>query len=311
MRDRRVYPYYASFKLTDRCTFRCPFCNVWKNPAPELDTDGVEKVLRNLAECSLFLVSLEGGEPLLREDIGEILESAGRMPYFILFTTSQRDILSYPWEEYTRHIDFLHVSIDEGHNNLNLFDKLEALVKYRSVVTVQTVVAQGQVGALREKVEICDRVGAKILVMPAVALDGAKDLFPPWGEFKDEVLKLKKEYPGTITTPRGYFTNCDSGKCSSSSIIVDCDGGLYYPCRTLDEKPVNLLEVSLKEYLKSGGAAEARLRMAECDRKCGWYQYFAIDVFTSPINLYDGIRPYLSFLFRKNSHTCVNYNYNG
>jgi len=273
---------------------------VWKNPAPEMDTEGVKSVLENLASSSLYMVSLEGGEPLLREDIGEILEYAGRMPYFILFTTSQRDLTEYPWDEYTKYIDFLHVSIDEGHNNLFLLDQLNEITRFNSVVTVQTVVAEGQIGALHEKVQKCKSSGAKILVMPAVVLDGAKDLFPEWTDFKNEVLRLKKEFPDTVTTPRKYFRNYEKGKCSSGSIIIDCDGSLYYPCRTLNQKPVNMQDIRLNDYLMSEEAVELRKQMPLCERNCGWYQYFAIDVFTSPIDLYDGIRPYLNALFRRN-----------
>ena len=302
IKNRQLYPYYASFKLTDRCKYRCPFCNVWKDPAPELDTAGVKKVLKNLSECSLYMVSLEGGEPLLREDIGDILKYTEKMSYFILFTTSQRNILEYPWKEYSKYIDFLHISIDEGHNNLFLFDFLENLKKYQSAITVQTVVAEGEIGLLRKKVEKCKKVGVKILIMPAIILDGAKNVFPDWNEFKREVLKLKNEFPNTITTPRGYFDNVEAKRCSSSSIIINCDGSLYYPCRTLDQKPVNLIGISLKEYLESRSAIQARQIMDECERNCGWYQYFAIDVFTSPTSLFDGIRPYLPIIFnRKNS----------
>ena len=309
LRNRRIYPYYASFKLTDRCLFRCPFCDVWQNPAPELNTDDVKLILDNLADCSLFLVSLEGGEPLLREDIGEILQYAGKMPYFILFTTSQRDLLAYPWDEYTKYIDYLHISIDEGHNNLFLFDALAEMVKFRSVVTVQTVVADGEVPKIREKVLKCHRIGAKILIMPAVHLQGTENYFPQWNEFRDEVLKLKREFPNTITTPRGYFDNVEKKRCSTSSIIIDCDGGLFYPCRTLGEKTINLTRTSLKQYLVSQGARCARQKMAECDKNCGWYQYFAIDAFTSPLNIYDGIRPYLGNLFHRNGGKAFNLDY--
>ncbi|MBL7191180.1 radical SAM protein [bacterium] len=298
--NRKVYPYYASFKLTDRCRFRCPFCNVWKEPAPEMTTEEVKRVLDNLADCSLFMVSLEGGEPLMRDDIPEILEYAGRQPYFILFTTSERDILSYPWDEYTKHIDFLHISIDEGHNNLFLFDKLPELSQYHSVLTVQTVVAQGQIDALEVKVKRCKEAGAKILIMPAVHLEGTKDHFPKWEKFRDETLRLKRLYPQTIITPSGYFDNYAKGNCSASSIIIDCDGGLYYPCRTLNYKPVNLLEVRLKDFLKSPPAEAARAEMKLCQKRCGWYQYFAIDVFTNPLRLLEGVYPYFHDLFKSN-----------
>jgi MoaA/NifB/PqqE/SkfB family radical SAM enzyme len=271
---------------------------VWKNPAPELDTEGVKKVLLNLSRSSLFLVSLEGGEPLLREDIGEILEFTEKLPFFILFTTGQRDILDYPWERYTRYIDFLHISIDEGHNNLELFEVLGEMTGYGSIVTVQTVVSRDEIGEMKWKVEKCAKARAKILIMPAVKLDGARDLFPEWSEFRKELLRLKKKYPEVVTTPRGYVINYERGICSSSSIIIDCDGGLFYPCRTLDQKPINLTEIPLMEFLRSGEAELARQKMAECQRNCGWYQYFATDIFTSPLNLYDGIRPYFRVLIK-------------
>jgi len=68
-----VYPFYASLKLTNRCHFRCSFCNVWKEKTPELPTEEFCRLLENLGHSSVILVSFEGGEPLLRKDLEELL----------------------------------------------------------------------------------------------------------------------------------------------------------------------------------------------------------------------------------------------
>jgi len=298
-RGQGIYPFYASLKVTDRCRFHCSFCNVWRRPARDLDTDGMIQVLRNLGQSSIVLTSIEGGEPLLRKDVEILLEEASRQPYYLLFTTSAKSLLDYPWEKYSRWIDFLHVSIDEGHDNLELFGVLPDLARLPWIVCVQTVVRQGELAALGQKVEACAASGAKILVMPAVELDGAEQHFPDPAEFRREVLVLKERFPRTVITPRRYLDalNGESG-CSAASIIVDSDGGLFYPCRTLSEKPVNLTEIPLLEYLESEDAAQRRQAMKACGRRCGWYQYFAIDFFTAPGEAVASLEPYWGDLLR-------------
>ncbi|MBD3344387.1 MAG: radical SAM protein, partial [Chitinivibrionales bacterium] len=150
-----IYPFYASFKLTSRCHFGCPFCNVRHNRTPDLSTRDIQRILDNLSRSSILMTSFEGGEPLLREDIGELLEYASRCKFYLLFTTSVRNLLEYPLHTYARYIDFFHVSIDEGHNNLDMYDLLPELTKLPTQVSVQVVVTRDTVDALEKKVAQC------------------------------------------------------------------------------------------------------------------------------------------------------------
>jgi len=294
VKGEAIYPFYASFKVTWRCNFRCEFCDVWRRRTDDLATGDVKRILDDLASSSVVLVSFEGGEPLLREDIGQILEYASRLPIYILFTTSERELESYPMERYCRYIDFLHISIDEGHRNLEMFDRLEDLAGLGSELCVQTVVRREDIGSLEPKVRACHRAGAKILIMPAVHLDGTRDHFPDPGEFRDVCFRLKKRYPGTIITPDGYLRKFSNpGGCTTDSIIIDSDGWLFYPCRVMGNKVVNLLETPLEEFLRSERAAECRDMMRRCRRRCGWYQYFATSCYVSPSGFLAAMRPYL------------------
>jgi MoaA/NifB/PqqE/SkfB family radical SAM enzyme len=100
-----VYPFYASYKITHKCNFRCKFCNVWKETTPDLDTEGVKKVISNLANSSVMVLSLEGGDPLLRDDIGEILEHVHTTDMQVFITTAERDLAKYPIEKYAKYLD--------------------------------------------------------------------------------------------------------------------------------------------------------------------------------------------------------------
>jgi radical SAM protein with 4Fe4S-binding SPASM domain len=72
------------FEVTTRCNHDCPHCyNAWKNPVDypqgvELSTaETLEMYARLLEETGASLVSLTGGEPLLRPDIFEIVDFLG------------------------------------------------------------------------------------------------------------------------------------------------------------------------------------------------------------------------------------------
>ncbi len=291
-----IYPFYCSFKLTRRCNFTCSFCNCWhvKNRWVDMPTEDVKKILDNLAESSVIVCSFEGGDPLVRDDVEELLKYQYQKPWYLLFTTSERDLQHrYPMADYCKYIDFLHISIDEGHQNLDMFEELEEYTQWGSIVTVQIVVTKNDIDELEWKIKRCYDAGVKAVVMLAVHLKNTRDHVPDMVTLSGRGLALKRKYPGVIISPDGYFNRMllDHG-CDSSSIIVDADGFLYYPCRVLEEKTVNLKEASLMEYLESEDAAKRRHRMARCDIRCGWYQYFATQSFVSPSEIMSAWMPY-------------------
>jgi MoaA/NifB/PqqE/SkfB family radical SAM enzyme len=281
LRREAVYPFYASFKVTSRCHFGCAFCNVWREKIPDLSTEDVERILDNLSRSSVLMTSFEGGEPLLRDDIGELLRYARTRDFYLLFTTSARNLLEYPLEEYAPLIDFLHISIDEGHNNLGMFDHLGELTRLPTQVSVQVVVTGDTMEALEEKVRRCHEAGANIVVIPAASMDNAEDCFPDMDEMEKTVLSLHRRYPATIHTPQGFFRAYRRGRCSSASVIIAPDGRLYYPCHIRGTKGPDLRSQDLTTWLGTDGVAALRNSMCDCPRNCGWYQYYAIDSYTS------------------------------
>jgi MoaA/NifB/PqqE/SkfB family radical SAM enzyme len=290
-----VYPFYASFKLTSRCHFGCPFCNVKDDRVPDLSTSQVKAILDTLSRSPVLMTSFEGGEPLLREDIGELLRYAREQcRFYLLFTTSVKNILEYPLEEYGRYIDFFHISIDEGHDNLELFGALPELVRrLQSQVSVQVVVTKRTLAGLEEKVKHCHEAGANIVIIPATHMDNTEDFFPDISELERAMAGLRKKYPLTIHTPQGYFKAYRDGRCSSASIIIAPDGRVYYPCHIQATKGPSLVSTDLSEWLHTREAKVLRGHMKTCKRNCGWYQYYSIESYTSIGSVLQALRPML------------------
>lgn len=78
-------PIYADFLVTPRCNFGCSFCSASAtNPngkIKELSLEIIEKTFKEMDELELLRVSIEGGEPFLRDDIIEIIEMADQRDF--------------------------------------------------------------------------------------------------------------------------------------------------------------------------------------------------------------------------------------
>lgn len=67
-------PLLVNWEITRRCNAKCRYCNIWDNPSKELDTGQVLAIIRELSLLGTRMIHFTGGEPLLREDIGVILD---------------------------------------------------------------------------------------------------------------------------------------------------------------------------------------------------------------------------------------------
>jgi len=104
-------PYHAQWLLTRRCNYRCRSCDIWREK-PELEEVSTEEVKRGLdvfRRLGVLEVVFSGGNPLLRDDIGEILDYASR--YFIT-TIYDNGSLAAEKIDSLRNVDFVAISLD-------------------------------------------------------------------------------------------------------------------------------------------------------------------------------------------------------
>ena len=83
------HPIWCAWQVTYRCNFRCRFCHYWADPmglAAEPTAAQFAIGARKLASFGTLMVSLAGGEPMLRMDLPEIVAEVGR--YHFPFVTT-------------------------------------------------------------------------------------------------------------------------------------------------------------------------------------------------------------------------------
>ena len=81
--DGQGKPLWLSLELTYRCPLKCTWCN---NPldfedyaAKELSTEEWKQVLREAREIGALQLGFTGGEPLLRDDLEELVADASAL----------------------------------------------------------------------------------------------------------------------------------------------------------------------------------------------------------------------------------------
>jgi MoaA/NifB/PqqE/SkfB family radical SAM enzyme len=83
-------PVWVTWQVTYNCNYRCSFCTYWQNdfqPHEESSLEDFAIGCRKLSEMGSLIVSLAGGEPLLRRDLHHIVRIVAQ-DHFPYLTTS-------------------------------------------------------------------------------------------------------------------------------------------------------------------------------------------------------------------------------
>lgn len=81
-------PSAVTIQVTDRCNYDCVHCYETHGQAPELTLAEVERILGEIADEGVLLLTLTGGEFFMRRDADEILRAARRRQFAVKLLTT-------------------------------------------------------------------------------------------------------------------------------------------------------------------------------------------------------------------------------
>ena len=217
-------------QVSNRCNLSCGFCSFWERPAArhdEMTVADFETISAKLAEGGAMIVSIEGGEPLLRADIADIVRAFARYHHPILFTNGWRVTPALARELWRAGLTEVGVSLDyatparhDAHRGESgTFDAALRAVEIlrdtapqggRQMVMI-SVVMHDNVEELPDLLRISQRLGVNHqMTLLSTGGDGRHDraqVLPAPG-IGARLLALKKEFPHFITFS-GYLEAID------------------------------------------------------------------------------------------------------
>ncbi len=103
-------PFSASYVVSNQCNIHCHYCNFPSMTKAQLSLNEIDILFGKLQKMGVKRLGLLGGEPLIRKDIGEIIEIAKSKG---LFVSMNSNLLLYEKRKsLVKKVDFWFTSID-------------------------------------------------------------------------------------------------------------------------------------------------------------------------------------------------------
>jgi len=239
----------------------CPF---WKRSSKDLSTEREKAILRQIYDSGACGIAFEGGEPLLRNDLVEILAFSRSLPLHTSLVTNGT-LLETRIDEIASYINgVVYVSLDgleKTHDAIRgvsgCFRKaIEGIMASREKVsvTINTTIMAENISEIEDLVKLANELDTGIAVSLAHEYCNAKASAPASHEIKELAGKLaemkKKGYP--LVNSTSYFKVIAKEKnwmCKPwASVNVDPEGHLVLPCYVRNEyaSSVSVFETNIK-----------------------------------------------------------------
>lgn len=234
-------PIWCAWQVTYRCNYRCGFCHYWRDPMGELPEQTVEQIqegARKLASLGTLMVSIAGGEPLLRDDMPDVVRAIGRWHFPFMtthggFVTAERAAALFEaglWG--------VSVSIDYAdgprHNrsrgirdaHQRALEAIDHFVRARrhpwQRVNLMAVLLHDNIEQIESLIRLAADHGAYFMIQPySFRKTGSKRFNYANGPVSQRLLELRAKHSNFLSNPSflGNFDNFLSGGVS------DCKAG--------------------------------------------------------------------------------------
>ena len=310
------HPLWCAWQVTYRCNFRCRFCHYWNDPlglAPEPSVGQYAEGARKLASYGTMLISLAGGEPLLRPDLPDIVAAIGEYHFpFVTtngwFVTRQvaRDLMAAGAWGVSVSIDFASPDRHDAARGMggawrHAWRAVELLSDARvhkwQRVNVMTVLLDDNIDDIEKLVQMAAERNAYFMVQPYGQLKtGSKAFVHNDGPVSARLLELRRRRPNFLSNPyylerfdrflRGGVGNCQAGRAFFN---IDSSGDIAV-CVDRKGRPVANL------FRDGPAVIHQRLRAAAKDNTCRacWYNCRGeIESLYDPVGLWKSLPTYL------------------
>jgi len=313
---------HCNLQITYRCNFQCEICDFWKeehDPADELTLDQIHLIGKELNRLGTLIISLAGGEPLMREDIYDIITSlnaAGHFPILItngwfVDETVAADILRAGLQEISVSVDYFDPakhdaqrgrsgSWDRAIRALELFHKHRP--DRRNRVHMISVLMDDNLDDVEPLIQLSREIGVTYMVNLYSWNRGSKAPRLPDRSVTEHLLGLKKKYPEFVTLTT-YIEHLDEaiseggvGNCKTGRVLMNIDhrGNVARCTERLDEPVGNILSEDVRTIRNRLWDRCDTQACAQCWTSC---RGFAESMFKPP-----RLRQYREFLHSVKRH---------
>ena len=213
------HPMWCAWQVTYRCNFRCGFCHYWRDPMgelPEQTLEQFEEGSQKLAQLGSMFISLAGGEPLIREDIVDIVRATARYHLPFLTTHGWYATPELARQIYEAGLWGVSVSIDyadpEKHDKARgqkgAFERAVRALEYFSQarkydwqrLNLMCVLLHDNLDEIEPLLQLAAKYNAYFMIQPyGVRKTGSRRFVNQTENVANRLLQLKDAYPNFLS----------------------------------------------------------------------------------------------------------------
>ena len=125
---------YLTFECSTRCNMDCKFCfSDWRKQTKAIDTAKAKAIIAKLKSYGLKAINFTGGEPLLREDIVELLSYSNSLGLTVIISTNGILLKKY-LEIISKYIDFIGLPLDSSDPKIHNMMRLTSIKNHHMLI---------------------------------------------------------------------------------------------------------------------------------------------------------------------------------
>ncbi|MFO0974314.1 MAG: radical SAM protein [Phycisphaerae bacterium] len=234
-------PIWCAWQVTYRCNYRCGFCHYWRDPMGELPEQTIEQIQigsQKLANLGSLMVSIAGGEPLLRPDMPDVVRAIGRWHFPFMtthggFVTAENAAalfdaglwgvsVSIDYADPARH----NKSRGMKHAHADALAAIDHFVRARrhpwQRVNLMCVLLHDNLDQLDELIRLAADHGAYFMIQPySFRKTGSQRFRYVKSAVSPRLLELRARHPNFLSNP-SFLANFDA---FLSGGVSDCKAG--------------------------------------------------------------------------------------
>jgi MoaA/NifB/PqqE/SkfB family radical SAM enzyme len=302
-------PFLLNWQITYRCNFKCDICSFWRDAhgtADELDLEQVRTVAQRLQPLGPLIISMAGGEPLIRKDLPDIAQILSRDHYFTIISNGWYLTAELARRLYDSGLQDAHISIDYAdpgrHDAMRKrqgsFDRAlravellrDARPNRRHRVHIMAVLLDDNIDDIEQLIELAEDLGVSVELSLYSHGRGRRPIRYPDRPVAERLVQLKKKHPSTFVSMSEYLAGFDRAvdgdgipECHAGKTFFNIDDrGRVSRCIDTNDLPVgNLLDEPLEPLVDRLATQGQTHPCAECWTSCRGFG----DIIAGPGNL--------------------------
>ena len=283
-------PILCGIAITHRCNQKCLYCQVWNAKRRELKTKEVFSIINELSTLGTHRFCLTGGEPLLRDDIGQVINFA-HSKKMVVEVSSNGSLVKEKISQLKKvHVlclsldgpEHIHDSIRGSGSFRKVIEAAKLLKKKNIPVYFRAVISKLNLEYIDAILKMASNLKIKFIFQPATPLLLGTDRLNPLAASVKEYIKAFNKLIAEKNKGNDFVHNSLIGlkyfnrylrswpkpgriSCISGKVLfhIEPDGMLYscingYGCNTQVLKGTDCLKLGVKEAIRSLSAVDCR-----------------------------------------------------